>query len=307
MRVLRATSSVAALVVLGPLVVGCAGRAGSSPTPLATASGTGPAIAAACTGGAPVRQTVDFGSEPVVEDLSPEGLAAAAAQDLAVGEVQRLGGDRIGAFWLDGDPPKTLVVDLTVGPPVPELEVYAATAPVPVEVRYTAALSREELATAADLARDAVAGDPQVAGSSNDEVNNRVVFFVPAGEDGGRKTCTRLAAALDPLGVPYAFDVFDGPDESTVRGPVRFSPANPFTAAGSTEIHVHPSSCNGEPEVTRLEENHDEVRLEITSTTAAPGWGSDECLDGLAVTLQEPLGDRALVDLSSGETVHAAR
>jgi hypothetical protein len=59
-------------------------------------------------------------------------------------------------------------------------------------------------------------------------------------------------------------------------------------------------TCNGEPEVTMLEETEDEVRVEVVSQRQR---GGDDCLDGVQVELDRPLGDRALIDVTSGRTV----
>jgi hypothetical protein len=42
------------------------------------------------------------------------------------------------------------------------------------------------------------------------------------------------------------------------------------------------------------------VEVEVTSTVTDPG---DACLDTIDVALDAPLGDRELVDLTSGRTI----
>ncbi len=63
------------------------------------------------------------------------------------------------------------------------------------------------------------------------------------------------------------------------------------------------NSCNGDPQLTELDESADEVRIRVTSWH--PGYfdGKDDCLDQLEITLTEPLGNRRLVDASSGNQI----
>ncbi|NCT92408.1 hypothetical protein GXB85_15845 [Cellulomonas sp. APG4] len=90
-----------------------------------------------------------------------------------------------------------------------------------------------------------------------------------------------------------------GPTD-TVRTAVPFHEA--WTSDGA-DLQVNASSCNGEPEITALEETADQIRLELTATIPAPGNAGDGCLDTVMVPLEQPLGDRALTDVTSGKTV----
>jgi hypothetical protein len=65
-------------------------------------------------------------------------------------------------------------------------------------------------------------------------------------------------------------------------------------------LSIEVPTCNGAPEVTMLEESEDEVRVEVVSQRQR---GGDDCLDGVQVELDRPLGDRALIDVTSGRTV----
>jgi len=84
---------------------------------------------------------------------------------------------------------------------------------------------------------------------------------------------------------------------ATDRRPVAITEAR-LADDGTLELGV--ASCNGEPEVTELVEDDDQVRVEVTSTVSNPG---DACLDLVEVELAAPLGDRELIDLSSGRPV----
>jgi hypothetical protein len=66
------------------------------------------------------------------------------------------------------------------------------------------------------------------------------------------------------------------------------------------ELEVGVQSCNGNPEITQLTETDQQVRVEVTATVFDPG---DSCMDLIVVALDAPLGDRELVDLTSGRTI----
>lgn len=65
-------------------------------------------------------------------------------------------------------------------------------------------------------------------------------------------------------------------------------------------LSIEVPTCNGEPEVTMLEETDDQVRVEVVSQRQR---GGDACLDGVRVELDRPLGDRVLIDVTSGRTL----
>lgn len=65
-------------------------------------------------------------------------------------------------------------------------------------------------------------------------------------------------------------------------------------------IVVVVQSCHGEPELRTLEETAGEVRIEVVSTINADGL---DCLDDVTIELGQPLGNRAVIDLTTGERV----
>lgn len=65
-------------------------------------------------------------------------------------------------------------------------------------------------------------------------------------------------------------------------------------------------SCNGDPKVSLLKENDQEVRVEVVASST-PFGGGDDCLDIVKVRLQEPLGDRVVFDAHSGKTVSVSK
>ncbi|MGH1491805.1 MAG: hypothetical protein ACRBK7_20850 [Acidimicrobiales bacterium] len=89
----------------------------------------------------------------------------------------------------------------------------------------------------------------------------------------------------------------------------RLGPGRRTTSVGAAFLYdpatfeVIVDSCNGDPQLVDLDESTDEVRIRVVSWH--PGYfdGGDDCLDQLEVTLTEPLGDRRLVDASSGDEI----
>lgn len=232
---------------------------------------------------------------------TPEDQAFQLAAEDAAAEITALAGDRLGGLWLEWAPERRLVVALTPGPEIPGLDDAVAAADVVVDVRETATHGRGALVAAANGIGQRTHEVPGVGGSWVDEQHGLLVYSVASGDDDGAATCTALAEILDEAGVPYAFEVFEGPTESTVRTTVGFGEA----WTDDLGLQVNAGSCNGEPEITVLEETADEVRVEITATVPAPGWGGNACLDTVVVPLAEPLGERALVDLTTGRVVPA--
>lgn len=74
--------------------------------------------------------------------------------------------------------------------------------------------------------------------------------------------------------------------------------------AAPAKLVIAVGSCKAEPEVSILEQDSDAVRVKVVSTVPAHPDGSADCLDLLEVVLEDPLGDRVLVDLTSGKEVH---
>lgn len=81
------------------------------------------------------------------------------------------------------------------------------------------------------------------------------------------------------------------------RGPVAVTEAS---IVDGTRLGLALPSCNGDPELTRVEENAREVRVEVVSTVHPDG---DACADGIEVQLADPLRDRPVIDLTTGDRV----
>ncbi|WP_157987924.1 hypothetical protein [Jiangella endophytica] len=61
-------------------------------------------------------------------------------------------------------------------------------------------------------------------------------------------------------------------------------------------------SCNGEPKMSVLEEDGQQVRVEVVASST-PFGGGDDCLDTVELQLQAPLGDRDVIDIHTDESV----
>jgi hypothetical protein len=85
----------------------------------------------------------------------------------------------------------------------------------------------------------------------------------------------------------------------TERGPVSLA-GGQVRQAGPQELAVDVPSCLGDPELDELVEDGGEVGIRIVTTMVVSG-DSPACLDEVQVTLQEPLGDRDVIDAESGE------
>lgn len=61
--------------------------------------------------------------------------------------------------------------------------------------------------------------------------------------------------------------------------------------------------CEQRPKLSQLHESEERVEVEVVSYFTLIKGGGTDCLDAVEVLLQEPLGDRDLVDLDSGRLV----
>lgn len=85
------------------------------------------------------------------------------------------------------------------------------------------------------------------------------------------------------------------------RGPVSLAGWE-AVLTDATSIDLSVPSCNGDPVVDELAETDQEVRVKVVTTVVVSG-ASDDGLDGVRVNLQDPLGERPLIDAESGETI----
>ena len=71
---------------------------------------------------------------------------------------------------------------------------------------------------------------------------------------------------------------------------------------GPQQLAVDVPSRHGDPELDGLVEADDEVRVRIVTTMVVSG-DAPACLDEVRFTLQDPLGDRDVIDAESGESL----
>lgn len=61
------------------------------------------------------------------------------------------------------------------------------------------------------------------------------------------------------------------------------------------------ATCNGDAELTKLDETSTEVRLLVVADK--PDRNGDDCSDGMTITLSAPLGTRNVLDAATGKPV----
>ena len=74
--------------------------------------------------------------------------------------------------------------------------------------------------------------------------------------------------------------------------------------AASTRLELNVASCNENP-TAEVVESDTEVLVQVTSGRWF-GRNADDCADGVAVTLNAPLGTRTVVDQSTGQAVEVS-
>ena len=72
------------------------------------------------------------------------------------------------------------------------------------------------------------------------------------------------------------------------------------------ELSIGVGSCLGGPEVSLLRETDVEVQIKVIAFST-PMHGGRNCQDGVVVRLQEPLGDRIVIDGHTGQRVRVTR
>lgn len=84
------------------------------------------------------------------------------------------------------------------------------------------------------------------------------------------------------------------------RGEVAISFAE---LAEPSELWLGVGTCGANPEIDTLKESDEAVEISIVSTHTFGGPGNADCMDIIQVELAAPLGDRPVIDRSSGKEV----
>lgn len=84
-----------------------------------------------------------------------------------------------------------------------------------------------------------------------------------------------------------------------VRGEVAILEADPRPQA---QLFVVVAACGSQPHVTTLEETAGSVRVGV-SIWRHFRTGGDDCADSIVIDLNEPLGQRTVIDASTGQPV----
>ncbi len=95
------------------------------------------------------------------------------------------------------------------------------------------------------------------------------------------------------------FLVFIGRGGFTGRGEVRVMHANWHS---SQRLDLIVASCNRNPVVSLLRETDVDVQVKVKADSDFR-WSGGDCADIVEVRLQEPLGDRAIIDKHTGKSV----
>lgn len=73
-----------------------------------------------------------------------------------------------------------------------------------------------------------------------------------------------------------------------------------------TKLTLIVDSCKGNPEVSQLRETDQDVQVEVVASST-PLRGGLACLEVVQAQLQDPLGDRLVVDRHSGQSVNVTK
>ena len=110
-----------------------------------------------------------------------------------------------------------------------------------------------------------------------------------------------LRVPLDaPLGERAVVDARRGGELSVVGRTRTVAIGEAVVSRGGQVLVLTVPTCDAQTEVTRLVETAETVEVEVTATG---GSTTLECLDAVEVPLEAPLGDRVLLDASTGEPV----
>jgi hypothetical protein len=72
-------------------------------------------------------------------------------------------------------------------------------------------------------------------------------------------------------------------------------------------LRVGVASCNADPEVVLLRETDVDVQIKVVSSKWPFRGGAEDCADGVGIQLEQPLGDRVVIDKHTGQSVNVRR
>lgn len=160
-------------------------------------------------------------------------------------------------------------------------------------------------------------GDPVVDTLEQDDEQVRIRIVTTVVVSGDGDACADgLGVTLDaPLDGRAVIDLVSGetltvvePDTEpdlqalqTERGPVSLAGMH-LQQVNPTELALDVPSCRGDPALDELVEDDEQVSIQVVTTVIVSGE-APHCLDGLTITLQDPLDGRPVIDLVSGEAV----
>ncbi len=123
--------------------------------------------------------------------------------------------------------------------------------------------------------------------------------FPPGGQDCQNRASVRLK---EPLGDRDVVDKHTGKvvrDASSYPG---VSVRSAFLKAPDV-LHLYINTCDESPEASHLVETDVDVRVKVVTDPSLSPQAGQDCLGHVPIRLQEPLGDRNIVDKHAGEFV----
>ena len=73
-----------------------------------------------------------------------------------------------------------------------------------------------------------------------------------------------------------------------------------------TKLALFVDSCYGDPKLSLLQETDRDLQVKVVASST-PFRGGQDCLDVVQAQLQDPLGDRLVVDRHSGQSVSVTK
>ena len=123
--------------------------------------------------------------------------------------------------------------------------------------------------------------------------------FARGGLSDRRRCLSGVVLVIGLLLIAVCLLVFIGRGGYTGRGEVRVMHAN-WHSPQRLDLVV--ASCNRNPGVSQLRESDVDVQVKV-KVDSDFRWSGGDCADIVEVRLQEPLGDRAIIDKHTGKSV----
>ena len=118
-----------------------------------------------------------------------------------------------------------------------------------------------------------------------------------------RRSLYTVCAVIGLLAIAIGLFIFIGNGGCTWRAGVSVAEAR---LIAPDRLRFGVNSCNKNPEVSRVVETDVDVQVKVVADSHPFLLGGQECMDSVEVQLQEPLGDRDVIDRRGGVVVRDA-